>query len=234
MLTGQRKIIIAIDGYSSCGKSTLAQALAKRLHYLHIDSGAMYRAVTLYFIRYQVDLHHEKDVASALEKISIHLGFEDEVQVTWLNGENVESAIREPAVNELVSEVSTISSVRKAMVAQQRKMGIDKGLVMDGRDIGTVVFPDAELKIFLTADLEVRVERRWLELLNRGINASREEVRENLLHRDHIDSTRHDSPLRKADNATIIDTSYLTEKEQLQISFDLARSIIANIDDSSL
>ena len=141
---------------------------------------------------------------------------------------NVESAIREPEVNELVSDVSTLSIVRKEMVAQQRKMGKDKGLVMDGRDIGTVVFPDAELKLFLTADLEVRVERRWLELMNKGINASREEVKNNLLLRDHIDSTRDDSPLRQAPDATVIDTSYLTQQEQLQISFDLARSVIAH------
>lgn len=228
MLTGQNKIIIAIDGFSSCGKSTLAQTMAKRLNYLHIDSGAMYRAVTLYFIRHQVDIDNEQEVASALHKISIHLGFEDDRQVTWLNGINEESAIREPEVNQFVSNVSTISVVRKEMVAQQRKMGMNKGLVMDGRDIGTVVFPHAELKLFLVADIEVRVERRWLELMNKGINASREDVRENLTLRDHIDSTRFDSPLRKAEDATVIDTSYLTPKEQLQISFDLARSIIAN------
>ncbi len=228
MLTGQRKITIAIDGFSSCGKSTLAQALAKRLQYLYIDSGAMYRAVTLYFIHYQVDINNKEEVVSALQKISIHLGFEDDVQVTWLNGVNVESAIREPEVNQLVSNVSTLSAVRKEMVSQQRKMGADKGLVVDGRDIGTVVFPNAELKLFLIADIEVRVERRWLELLNKGIIATRDEVRDNLLLRDHIDSTRYDSPLRKAEDATVIDTSYLTQKEQLQISFDLARSIIAN------
>lgn len=227
MTTGQRKITIAIDGYSSCGKSTLAQALAKRLQYLHIDSGAMYRAVTLYFIRNEVDIHDDAEVSSALEKITIHLGFDDDVQVTWLNGVNVELMIREPEINQLVSQVSTLSSVRKEMVAKQRKLGMHKGLVMDGRDIGTVVFPEAELKLFLTADIEVRVERRWLELTNKGIEVTREEIKENLLRRDHIDSTRADSPLRKADDATVIDTSYLTQKEQLQITFDLARSIIS-------
>jgi cytidylate kinase len=227
-MPGQQKIIIAIDGFSSCGKSTLAQALAKRLQYLHIDSGAMYRAVTLYFIHYNVDINNEHEVASALRKIAIHLGFEEDRQVTWLNGVNVEQAIREPEVNRLVSDISTISIIRKEMVAQQRKMGAEKGLVMDGRDIGTVVFPEAELKIFLVADIEVRVERRWLELVSKGIQADKKDIRENLLMRDHIDSTRQDSPLRKAEDATVIDTSYLNEKEQLQISFDLARSIIAN------
>ncbi len=227
MTTGQRKITIAIDGYSSCGKSTLAQALARRLNYIHIDSGAMYRAVTLYFIRHKVDIYNEDEVTSALEKISIHLCFDEDVQVTWLNGVNVDSVIRESEVNQFVSHVSTLSSVRKEMVAKQRRLGENKGMVMDGRDIGTVVFPDAELKLFLTADIEVRVERRWLELTNRGIETTREEVKDNLLQRDHIDSTRADSPLRKAKDATVIDTSYLTQKEQLQISFDLARSIIS-------
>ncbi len=223
-----RKIIIAIDGYSSCGKSTLARALAKRLQYLHIDSGAMYRAVTLYFIRQHIDIEDTQQVAFALKNISIHLSFENDAQITWLNHENVELAIREPEINDYVSNVSTLSMVRKEMVAQQRRMGQEKGLVMDGRDIGTVVFPDAELKIFLTAELIVRVERRWLELKSKGIEISRAEIQENLLLRDHIDSTREDSPLKQAENSTIIDTSYLTPKEQLQIAFDLARSIIGN------
>lgn len=225
----QSKITIAIDGYSSCGKSTLAKGLAKRLHYLHIDSGAMYRAVTLYFLRHHVNIENETEVGSALRDISIHLGFERESQVTWLNDENVEAAIREPEVSEFVSNVATLSAVRKEMVAQQRKMGEKKGLVMDGRDIGTVVFPDAELKLFLVADTDVRVERRWLELQANGLMIDPKDVRKNLLLRDHIDSTRLDSPLRQAKDATVIDTSYLTEKEQLQIAYDLARSVIAQI-----
>lgn len=225
MHAGQRKIIIAIDGYSSCGKSTLARALARRLQYLHIDSGAMYRAVTLYFLRHMVDINDPYSVKDALDKISIYLTFEDDVQITWLNHENVEMAIRSPEVNRHVSPVSTLSSVRKAMVDQQRRMGEKKGLVMDGRDIGTVVFPAAELKLFLIADLDVRVERRWLELMNKGLHATREEVKANLLERDYIDSTREDSPLRKADDAIVIDTSYLTEKEQLQIALDMARAL---------
>ena len=224
MTQSQRKITIAIDGYSSCGKSTLARALARRLNYLHIDSGAMYRAVTLYFLRHKIDVHDELQVKDALAKISIHLGFEDNQQVTWLNHENVDQTIRDPDVNQFVSTVSTLSSVRKEMVSQQRRMGKEKGLVMDGRDIGTVVFPHAELKLFLTADIEVRVERRWQELQSKGINAGKEEVRANLILRDHIDSTRLDSPLRCAQDATVIDTSFLTPKEQLQIAYDLARS----------
>jgi len=231
MHTGQRKIIIAIDGYSSCGKSTLARSLAKRLQYLHIDSGAMYRAVTLYFMRQQINLEDAQDVRDALEKISIYLTFENNVQVTWLNHENVDAAIRAPEVNQWVSPVSTLRAVRKEMVAQQRRMGNGKGIVMDGRDIGTVVFPNAELKLFLTADLEVRVERRWLELNENGITASREEVKKNLLERDHIDSTREDSPLRQAEDATVIDTSYLTPKEQLQIAYDLAHATIDRVSD---
>lgn len=226
MHAGLRKIIIAIDGYSSCGKSTLARALAKRLGYIHIDTGAMYRAVSLYVLRHHLDIHDADAMEEALEKISIHLSFEHNTQITYLNHENVEEAIREPNINEIVSNVSALSIVRKAMVAQQRRMGLDKGIVMDGRDIGTVVFPEADLKLFLTADLPVRIERRWLELQSKGIQLDREEVKANLQLRDHIDSTREDSPLRQAPDATIIDTSYLTPKEQLQIALDLARSII--------
>ena len=229
MHSSQPKIIIAIDGFSSCGKSTLARALAKRLQYLHVDSGAMYRAVTLYFMRHQVNIDDLQDVHDALEKISIYLTFENDQQVTWLNHENVEKIIREPEVNQWVSPVSTLSAVRKAMVAQQQRMGNNKGLVMDGRDIGTVVYPNAELKLFLIADLDVRVERRWLELTEKGITITREEVKKNLLERDHIDSTRDDSPLRQAEDATVIDNSYLTPKEQLQIAYELARATIDSV-----
>lgn len=228
MHAGLRKIIIAIDGYSSCGKSTLARALAKRLGYIHIDTGAMYRAVSLYILRHHLDIHDADAMEEALEKISIHLSFEHNAQITYLNHENVEEAIREPNINEIVSNVSALSIVRKAMVAQQRRLGLDKGIVMDGRDIGTVVFPEADLKLFLTADLPVRIERRWLELQSKGIQLDREEVKANLQLRDHIDSTREDSPLRQAPDATVIDTSYLTPKEQLQIALDLARSIIGS------
>ena len=217
MQTGHRKIIIAIDGYSACGKSTLARALAKRLGYVHIDSGAMYRAVSLYVMRHHIDINDADEMAWALSKISIHLSFEHDQQVTWLNHENVEQAIREPSINEFVSNVSTLSAVRKEMVAQQRRMGLAKGIVMDGRDIGTVVFPEADLKLFIIADIDVRTERRWMEL------------QANLLLRDTIDSTREDSPLKQSVDATVIDTSYLTPKEQLQIALDLSRSIIGKI-----
>lgn len=233
MLTGHRKITIAIDGYSSCGKSTLARALAKRLGYVHIDSGAMYRAVTLYVMRHQIDIHDTDEMAWALSKISIQLSFENDTQVTWLNHENVENAIREPSINEFVSNVSALSAVRKEMVDQQRRMGKDKGIVMDGRDIGTVVFPEADLKLFLVADIQVRIERRWLELHNKGISISHEDVKTNLLLRDRIDSTREDSPLMQAIDATVIDTSYLTPREQLQIALDLSRSIIAKADETT-
>jgi cytidylate kinase len=232
MMTGHRKITIAIDGYSSCGKSTLARALAKRLGYVHIDSGAMYRAVTLYIMRHDIDIHDKDDMDWALSKISIQLSFENDTQVTWLNHENVENAIREPVINEFVSNVSALSAVRKAMVDQQRRMGQEKGIVMDGRDIGTVVFPDADLKLFLVADIQVRVERRWLELHNKGINISHEDVKANLMLRDQIDSTREDSPLMQAIDATVIDTSYLTPREQLQIALDLSRSIIGKTDET--
>lgn len=229
MQSAHRKIIIAIDGYSSCGKSTLARALARRLGYVHIDSGAMYRAVTYYIMRHHVDITDPAEMAQALKKISIHLTFENDTQVTWLNHENVEQAIREPYINEFVSNVSALSAVRTAMVAQQKRMGLEKGIVMDGRDIGTVVFPDADLKLFLVADTDVRVERRWLELKTKGIEISREEVKANLLLRDHIDSTRADSPLKQSPDATVIDTSYLNPKEQLQIALDLARSVIGSM-----
>jgi cytidylate kinase len=226
MPADHRKIIIAIDGYSSCGKSTLAKALARRLGYIHIDSGAMYRAVTLYMLRNNVDILDPDELKHALGKISIHLNFDNNTQVTWLNHENVEQAIREPAVSAYVSNVAALSAVRKEMVAQQRRMGLKKGIVMDGRDIGTVVFPHADLKLFITAHIDIRVQRRWLELKEKGVVISEEEVKSNLLLRDHIDSTREDSPLQLAPDATVIDTSYLTPKEQLQIALDLARSII--------
>ena len=226
MPTDHHKIVVAIDGYSSCGKSTLAKALAKRLGYIHIDSGAMYRAVTLYVLRNNVDILDPDEMKHALSKISIQLNFDNNSQVTWLNHENVEQLIRDPVVSAYVSNVAALSSVRREMVAQQRRMGQHKGIVMDGRDIGTVVFPQADLKLFLVANIDVRVQRRWLELKEKGVSISEEDVKANLLLRDHIDSTREDSPLQQAADATVIDTSYLTPKEQLQIALDLARSII--------
>ncbi|MCB0578710.1 MAG: (d)CMP kinase [Phaeodactylibacter sp.] len=216
-----KKIIIAIDGHSSCGKSTLARGMASRLHYTYIDSGAMYRAATLSFLRNRIPLEDEEAVRQALENITISFNGRNH---TILNGEDVESAIRRMEVSNHVSQVSAISAVRRKMVLQQQAMGREKGIVMDGRDIGTVVFPDAELKIFLTADVGVRARRRFEELKLKGIEATMEEVRQNLSYRDHIDSTREDSPLRRADDAIVIDNTHLSEDEQLEYALELARS----------
>ena len=215
-------ITIAIDGHSACGKSTLAKDLAKRLGYLFVDSGAMYRAVTLYFIRHNIDIDDAGQVETALESISV--GFERDASGTrtTLNGEDVEEDIRSLAVSNLVSPVAALSPVRKAMVAQQRARGANTGIVMDGRDIGTVVFPNAPLKLFITAELDERVRRRLADLKARGIEATHSEIRENILERDHIDSSRHDSPLRKADDAVLLDNTALSKPEQLQIALDLA------------
>ncbi|SFC11028.1 cytidylate kinase [Parapedobacter composti] len=212
--------IIAIDGYSSCGKSTLAKALAKKLGYLYVDSGAMYRAVTLYFIRNGVPLDDGRRVAEALD--DIHIDFHIEPDRTWisLNGEDVSDEIRQMYVSDFVSEVSALRAVRKAMVAQQQRMGADKDIVMDGRDIGTTVFPDADLKLFMTADPKVRAERRFLELERKGENITLEEVFENLAHRDYIDTTRQESPLVRAADAIVLDNTDLNEQEQLQFVLD--------------
>jgi cytidylate kinase len=222
-----REIVIAIDGYSSCGKSTLAKDLATALHYLHVDSGALYRAVTLYFIRHQIDLSDPSQVEQALENIQIRFLREEAGNSTVLNGENVEEPIRGNAVTHLVSPVAAISSVRRFLVEQQRELAqLGKGLVMDGRDIGTVVFPEAELKIFLTASKEVRVERRYIELLERGMDVTKAQIEESLLYRDNIDSTRADSPLRQAHDAVVIDNTDLTREQQLQIAHELAITAI--------
>ncbi|HMT96115.1 MAG TPA: (d)CMP kinase [Ferruginibacter sp.] len=218
-----KKIIITIDGWSSCGKSTLAKQLAKALGYVYIDSGAMYRAITLYFLRKNTDWSDEKEVTEALNEIHLHFEYNPKSQQSeiYLNEENVEYLIRDLVVAEKVSEVATIAAVRSLAVAQQQRMGSHKGIVMDGRDIGTTVFPHAELKIFMTADLDVRVERRFKEMLTKNPNISIEEVALNLKSRDHIDSTREISPLRKADDAVVIDNTHLTEEEQLDIALKL-------------
>lgn len=218
-----KKINIAIDGYSSCGKSTLAKAMAEALNYIYADSGAMYRAVTLYFLENEVDLEDEQAVADALEQIDIHFERGPDGLQTYLNGKLVESEIREMKVSNMVSPVAAISRVRRAMVRQQQKMGEKRGVVMDGRDIGTVVFPDAELKIFLTADPAERARRRYEELKAKGSPASLEEIRNNLLERDHIDSNREDSPLRQAVDAVVIDNTQLTPAGQLELALGLAR-----------
>lgn len=221
-----KNITIAIDGHSSCGKSTLAKAMAKELNYIYVDSGAMYRAVTLYFLENEVDIKDEEAIRLALMDIEISFRNIASKNTTFLNGKNVESEIRSMEVSNFVSPVSAISIVRRKVVAQQRDMGQNKSIVMDGRDIGTVVFKDAELKIFLTATVDIRAQRRFDELRAKGQNISMTEVRANLLERDHIDSTREDSPLKKAEDAILIDNSDLSEKEQLQIALDLAKEQI--------
>jgi cytidylate kinase len=212
------KINIAIDGYSGCGKSSTAKAVAKVLGYTYIDTGAMYRAVTLYFQRNHIDIYNEKAVENALKNIEIRFAFNESDQKAhvFLNGEDVEEQIRTPEVAAFVSPVATISSVRRFLVHQQQEMGKDKGVVMDGRDIGTVVFPDAECKFFLVADIDIRTERRIKELKFGGIDSSFDAVKHNLIERDHIDSNREDSPLRKAEGAIEIDTSHIAFEDQVE------------------
>src|SRR5690242_995133 len=224
----RQKIIIAIDGYSSCGKSTLAKQLAAALHYVHVDSGAMYRAITLYFLRNGINLKKEKEINEALKNIHLSFLFDKDSGKSniYLNDENIEVQIRDMLISEKVSEVATIKEVRTFAVEQQQKIGKEKSIVMDGRDIGTTVFPDAELKIFMTADIAVRVERRFKELYASNKNITIEEVRDNLEMRDYIDSHRDISPLRKADDAYILDNSNLTMAQQLKIALAWAHEKI--------
>lgn len=211
-----KKIIIAIDGYSACGKSTTAREVAKELNYRYIDSGAMYRAVTFYFLEHHVAITNPKEVDKALREIRISFMLNSKgVTETFLNGINVEKAIRKMRISENVSQVSAIKAVRVAMVEQQRKLGKDRGIVMDGRDIGTVVFTEAELKIFLTADVLVRAFRRQRELLERDDLVDIDSIIENLQKRDSIDSNRSESPLVKAVDAVGIDTTHITIEEQV-------------------
>ncbi len=224
-----KKIIITIDGWSSCGKSTLAKQLAKKFGYIYVDSGAMYRAVTLYFLRNHVDWTDKKEVKAALADISLEFIYNEKSQRSemHLNGENVEYVIRDLVIAEKVSDVAAIKEVRDFAVAQQQQMGMNKGIVMDGRDIGTVVFPEAELKIFMTADNAVRVERRFRELFEKNPNITIEEVKNNLEMRDYIDSHREVSPLRKAEDAIILDNTNLTEAEQFKAAIELVKSSCA-------
>jgi len=226
-------IIIAIDGHSSCGKSTLAKALAKKLGYTYIDSGAMYRAVALYFLRHDVPFKVEqRDIHAIQEALSqIHIAFKYNEslgkQETYLNDENVEGEIRQMFVADHVSKVSTISEVRRFLVAQQQAKGTAKGIVMDGRDIGTVVFPEAELKIFMTAEPTIRAQRRLEEMQEKGQDFTLEEVLNNLQKRDHIDSTRADSPLKKAEDALVLDNTHLSPSEQFEKALAWAHSKIS-------
>lgn len=227
----QNKIIIAIDGHSSCGKSTMAKDLAKALNYTYIDTGAMYRAVTLFSLRAGLWKGEVLDTDVLRQQLpSLTISFErmpnGELH-TFLNGEDVEKEIRTMAVSEHVSPVSTLGFVREAMVAQQQAMGVKKGIVMDGRDIGTTVFPQAELKIFVTALPEVRAMRRYKELQQKGEESTFETVLSNLTERDRIDSTRAISPLAKADDARVLDNSELTIEEQNQLLLSWAEEVIA-------
>jgi cytidylate kinase len=214
-----KNIIIAIDGYSSCGKSTIAKALARKLHFTYIDSGAMYRAVTFYFLRNNTDLNDPQAVKDALG--DIHLNFHGNCII--LNDEDVSEEIRQMGVSAKVSDVSTIKEVRREMVRQQQRMGRSKNIVMDGRDIGTVVFPDADVKFFMTADPEVRAERRFKELTAKGESVSIEEIFENLAHRDHLDTTREESPLIRAEDAIVLDNTHINEEQQLDFALNYIR-----------
>lgn len=218
-----RKIIITIDGWSSCGKSTLAKQLAKALGYVYIDSGAMYRAITLYFLRNHIDWTVEQTTVNALENVNLHFVYNSKSLQSemHLNDENVEYLIRDLVVAEKVSDVATIATVRTFAVAQQQRMGQDKGIVMDGRDIGTTVFPTAELKIFMTAEIMVRVERRFKEMFLKNPNVTIDEVKNNLEMRDYIDSNREVSPLRMAEDAILLDNTYITMEEQLDFALKL-------------
>jgi len=223
-----RKINIAIDGHSSCGKGTLAKNLAKELGYQFIDSGAMYRAVTLYLMNEDISLEEVEANPSVLNAIHIEFkldpmrGFYN----THLNGENVEREIRGMGVSGRVSEVSAVGAVRSFLVAKQQEMGEEKGVVMDGRDIGTVVFPDAELKIFMTALPEVRAKRRYLELKEKCIEANLDEIYQNILHRDKFDSTREISPLMQAPDAIVLNNTEMTREEQTRIALTWAKGVI--------
>jgi cytidylate kinase len=227
----ERKITIAIDGYSSCGKSTIARAIAARLSYNYVDTGAMYRSVTLYALRNGLINGRTLDVEGLIDQLEdIHIEFtfnqETKVSEILLNGENVELFIRHMDVNDWVSQVSAVGEVRKKMVKLQQEMGKGKGIAMDGRDIGTTVFPDAELKIFMTADPDVRAQRRLAELDSKQISASFEEVKDNLLQRDHEDMNRTESPLRKAADAIVLDNTNLSREEQLDFVIKLANELI--------
>ena len=222
----EKKIIIAIDGHSSCGKSTLAKDLSKKLNYAYIDTGAMYRAVTLYFIQNNIALDQADAIELALKSIHIHFENKNGQNRTFLNGKDVEEEIRKMYVSELVSPVATISAIRRAMVWQQQEMSKAKGVILDGRDIGTVVFPNAELKLFVTADIATRAERRFAELQQKQIAGSLADIKANLAKRDHIDSNRADSPLKQAKDAILIDNTNLNREEQLAMILALVEQRI--------
>lgn len=220
----EKKITIAIDGHSSCGKSTLAKDLAKKIGYTFIDSGAMYRAVTYFALEH--NLIHNEQIETAklfpmLQNINIRFKKINDIQHVFLNEQDITEEIRLPVVSDNVSHIAKLDKVREKLVLEQRSMGEEGGIIMDGRDIGTVVFPDAELKLFVTASTEVRTERRFKELQEKGIDISKEEVQNNLIQRDHIDSTREIGPLKQADDAVVLDNSNLNRQEQLDAALEL-------------
>jgi cytidylate kinase len=219
----EKKIIIAIDGFSSCGKSTLAKAMAKALEYVFVDTGAMYRAIALYFLRNNIAFN-DTAANEALHAIELRFKFNSASQKSdmYLNDENVEQEIRTMQVSQKVSEVASIPAVRTFAVAQQQAMGMDKGIVMDGRDIGTVVFPNAELKLFVTADPAIRLERRYQELLQTNPSILKEEVAANLQQRDLMDSTRAHSPLKQAEDALVLDNTNLNREQQFELAMQWA------------
>jgi cytidylate kinase len=219
------QIIITIDGFSSCGKSTLAKQLAQKLNYTYIDSGAMYRAITLYFLRNNVDITKEKEIRAALKDIHLEFNPNENTGISeiYLNRENVEYIIRDIIIAEKVSDVASLKDVRSFAVEAQQKMGAHKGIVMDGRDIGTTVFPEAEVKIFMVADEAVRVERRFTEMFDKNPNITLDEVKSNIALRDYIDSNRAISPLRKASDAIELNNTNLTEKEQLDFAIKIVK-----------
>ena len=227
----EKKIIIAIDGFSSCGKSTLAKAMAKALEYVFVDTGAMYRAIALYFLRNNIAFNDTASIEAALHAIELRFKYNSTSQKSdmYLNGENVEQEIREMQVSQKVSEVASIAAVRDFAVAQQQAMGVDKGIVMDGRDIGTVVFPNAELKLFVTADPAIRLERRYQELLQTNPAIQKEEVAANLQQRDLMDSTRAHSPLKQADDALVLDNTNLDRAKQFELAMQWAMDKIKSI-----
>ncbi len=220
----KKKIIIAIDGFSSCGKSTLAKAMAKALEYVFVDTGAMYIAIALYFLRNNIAFNDTASIEAALHTIELRFKYNSATQKSdmYLNGENVEQEIREMQVSQKVSEVASIAAVRDFAVAQQQAMGVDKGIVMDGRDIGTVVFPNAELKLFVTADPAIRIERRYQELLQTNPAILKEAVAANLQQRDLMDSTRAHSPLKQADDALVLDNTNLDRAQQFELAMKWA------------
>lgn len=234
MNTPKPPIIIAIDGYSSCGKSTLAKDLAQALQYIYIDSGAMYRATTLYFLQNNIAIENNDNLLQILNN-NIHITFKinpnnpNAAAETYLNQKNVALEIRSKEINENVSKVSTLKLVRHFLVKQQQAMGLHKGIVMDGRDIGTAVFPNAELKLFMTADIKKRTERRYAELQSKNIPMTFEEIQKNLLERDYIDTTRTETPLVQAPDAIVIDNTNLTLAQQLEIALKLANEKISSL-----